>query len=480
MQSLLPSPKIDPAELRDVVGDPRWRLACRIAASGCLGRSKLMSDFLLYVVERQILGRHDEITEQQIGVLVFARREGYDSNEDNIVRSYARNLRKRLEEYFSGEGSFEDLRLEIPRGGYVPQFSTCGPQHATLSELGSGPDYAAVSAGTDSIHAATSVEVHEGESAFVEPEILTDHVAKWPTPEDSHAKKSSMLRLNVGGIAVACGIALVVTVVLLLPSKQMRQLSRPSTEATSNVLWSQIFSRDRDTFVVPSDDGLIIMQGLTARPVPLASYIDGSYRTNIKTDGNPSAAEILKLGGRRYTSVVDLDFVAHVAQLDEVVPERLVIRYARDVRMDDLRNGNAILIGSTEANPWIELFQAQLNFRFSIHASLEQPSGIINLHPLPGEKPIYGTPGKDHTYGVIAYVANLSSTGHVLIVGGLNTAGTQAATTFLLTPALMKSVLDHATSEQGKLCNFEVLVEAVNVAANASTPEIVLERVNPL
>lgn len=127
----LPLPKA-PTERADRSDDPRWQLAQRIAASGSLGRSRLMAEFLLYVVDRHILDRGDEITEQQIGVLVFGRPDGYDSNEDNIVRSYARNLRKRLEEYFSGEGSHEPLRMEIPRGGYVPQFFN------QLSEKASG------------------------------------------------------------------------------------------------------------------------------------------------------------------------------------------------------------------------------------------------------------------------------------------------------------------------------------------------------
>ncbi|HEY1212370.1 MAG TPA: hypothetical protein VGE93_01935, partial [Bryobacteraceae bacterium] len=105
MRTLQPTPNI--AADRAVLGsrnrveveiqthddDPRWQLACRIAASGSLGRSRLLSRFLLFIVDRHIRNRTDEVTEQQIGILVFDRKAGYDSNEDNIVRSYARNLR---------------------------------------------------------------------------------------------------------------------------------------------------------------------------------------------------------------------------------------------------------------------------------------------------------------------------------------------------------------------------------------------------
>jgi len=94
-------------------GDSRWMLAKRVVASRSLGRSRLLSEFLLHVVERHIEGRADDITEQQIGIVVFGRAEGYDSNEDNIVRSYARSLRKRMQEYFAAEGRDESMLLEI-------------------------------------------------------------------------------------------------------------------------------------------------------------------------------------------------------------------------------------------------------------------------------------------------------------------------------------------------------------------------------
>lgn len=129
------------------------------------------------------------------------------------------------------------------------------------------------------------------------------------------------------------------------------------------------------------------------------------------------------------------------------------------------------MIGSVEANPWIQLFQPQMNCQFSINTGSDKPSGIVNSHPRVGEKAIYGTPGQDYTYGVIAYVPNLNSTGHVLIVGGLNTAGTQAATTFLLTPPLMMPTLRRARAAQGKILPFELLIGAENVATNASTPQ---------
>lgn len=38
----------------------------------------------------------------------------------------------------------------------------------------------------------------------------------------------------------------------------------------------------------------------------------------------------------------------------------MIVRYARDLRMDDLRMGNAVLIGSVESDPWIQIFESQI------------------------------------------------------------------------------------------------------------------------
>jgi hypothetical protein len=437
----VPSPKSRRDELIDFhahEGDPRWQLAQRIASSDGLSRSRLLQDFLLYIVDRDISERIDDITEQQIGVLVFGRREGYDSNEDNIVRSYARNLRKRVDEYFAAEGREEKLRLTIPRGGYRP----------TFFELGTPPL----------------------DKPSVDP---PDELRLLPEPAPSVIQGRTFRLTSAILLALGLGILIGIGTSILVV---MRKPIFSRSDALAHHLWSQLFSGDHDTFLVPSDDGLVIMQGLTPRPVPLADYVNGRYRVNADRNAVPGGERLFVLGGRRYTSVVDLDLIAHLAQLQEVVSERMMVRYARDLRMDDLRTGNAVLIGADESNPWIELFQQQIPFRFCFDCGPEKRQVIFNAHPQPGEKDIYVNSGDGDTYGLIAFLPNLNSTGHVLIIAGLNTAGTQAAASFLLDRKLMSPILQDAKTANGTIDSFEIVVSAGNVATNASTPHVVLER----
>src|ERR1700722_3236742 len=109
----------DPARLEE---DPRWKVARRVAASKGFAKSKFLISFILYICEKHLLDQTSEITEQQIGEHVFRRPQGYNPGDDNIVRNYARLLRQRLDEYFTGEGIEETIRIVVPRGGYVPLF----------------------------------------------------------------------------------------------------------------------------------------------------------------------------------------------------------------------------------------------------------------------------------------------------------------------------------------------------------------------
>lgn len=450
--------------------DPRWQLAERIAKSRSIGRSQLLSKFLLHICIRHLRDETSELTERRIGVEVFGRTEHYDSTDDNIVRNYARILRKRIDEYFATEGWNEELRLEIPRGGYVPVFTPRTPAIPIPAENQNAEETEVILTGE--LISRLECEQDAGQNARLEPPVAP--------PSSPKATRTRLLILAGSGAAILV-IAVFVFFALHDPLGRHKQNSLSSAQE-SDVLWNQLFQKDRDIFLVPADSGLVILQGLTQQPVSLSDYASGTYRAEGPSPDGVPVKDINELGTRRYTSVVDLNLISRFSRLKEVVPERLLIRYARDLRMDDLRSGNAILLGSVDSDPWEQLFQQQLNFQFTFSPKSDTAPRIVNEHPMPGEQQVYANRhlGDWHnTFGVIAYLPNLDGAGHILLVGGLNMAGTQAAGDFVLNPALMKPVLDHARSANGSLRSFEILVETDNVAANASRPHVVSERIGP-
>jgi adenylate cyclase len=94
----------------------------RILASAGFANADRMSGFLKYVVEQALAGASDQVKEYVIGVEVFQRDQHYDPRLDSIVRVEAKRLRTKLDEYYAGPGSDDEVIIRIPRGSYVPLF----------------------------------------------------------------------------------------------------------------------------------------------------------------------------------------------------------------------------------------------------------------------------------------------------------------------------------------------------------------------
>lgn len=103
------------AELRRILESPRF------------DASERNRKFLTHVVEEALAGRTQRIKAYTIATSVFGRDERFDPQLDSIVRIEAGRLRRSLERYYLTDGRDSRLRIDIPRGGYVPVFGGQGP-----------------------------------------------------------------------------------------------------------------------------------------------------------------------------------------------------------------------------------------------------------------------------------------------------------------------------------------------------------------
>lgn len=71
---------------------------------------------------RSLEGQAESLKERTIATEVFGRREDYLTGEDSVVRVRASEVRKRLAQFYEGEGAGSPIRIERPLGSYVPQF----------------------------------------------------------------------------------------------------------------------------------------------------------------------------------------------------------------------------------------------------------------------------------------------------------------------------------------------------------------------
>ncbi|MGR9245945.1 adenylate cyclase [Rhizobium leguminosarum] len=82
------------------------------------GRS---ADFLRYITEETLAGNAKRIKGYSVAVEVFKRDQSF-SQDDPVVRIEAGRLRRTLERYYLLAGQDDPVRMDIPKGGYVPTF----------------------------------------------------------------------------------------------------------------------------------------------------------------------------------------------------------------------------------------------------------------------------------------------------------------------------------------------------------------------
>lgn len=87
-------------------------------------RSKQSQELLHYIVRETLAGNGECLKERVIGVEVFGRHADYDTSADPIVRSRATEVRKRLAQYYMGQGAHDQRRIEISPGAYRALFTT--------------------------------------------------------------------------------------------------------------------------------------------------------------------------------------------------------------------------------------------------------------------------------------------------------------------------------------------------------------------
>jgi hypothetical protein len=438
--------------------DPHWELAQRVIAGSHFARSPLLSKFLLFVVAETLEGRGNEITEHQIGVQVFDRPADYRTIEDNIVRNYARQLRKRLAEHFAEQGIAEPVRIDIPLGGYVPVFVPATEDGAKDSEATAHPPAQIPGPSTPLSSAAHSA-----------PKSDSD-----PHPE-SETKSLSRARR----IAIAAALVFLYSLALIAATwfAATRNAAQRSAQAPAHALWAALFGGPANCYIVPSDAGFNLLEDLSRKPVPLAEYIGGSYE-NLPL-GGVDAHSAADLRSQQLTPFIDLQISSALAHLSEDDPQRVFLRFPRDLRLDDLKSANAVIIGSVGSNPWAAIAESNANFRIVDRPGMDGAM-IENLKPRPGEAATYAShwnePAHD-TFALIAFLPNLSGNGHLLLLEGLDVAGTQAAAEMLLHPSSIAPILKNATRPDGSLRNFDVLLRSTSIESSATGTQVIASRI---
>jgi TolB-like protein len=107
----------------DIISDDAVRdELSRILESLLFVQSDRLGRFLRFTVETTLEGKAGTLKEYLIGTAVYDRRSDYHPGEDSIVRSEARRLRRKLQEYYESAGKSDPVFIYFRPGSYVPAF----------------------------------------------------------------------------------------------------------------------------------------------------------------------------------------------------------------------------------------------------------------------------------------------------------------------------------------------------------------------
>lgn len=393
------------AEGRAVTAEECRQLIERVAQHESFRRAARLRELLVYLTERALDGRALELNEHEIAIAVFRRPETFHSADDSIVRSSVRQLRAKLHEYFEGPGRDEAVVVEIPKGSYVPEFR--GRQEEIAKTEGPG---------------------------------------RW---------------------RLVAGVALAGCVVLagLLAWSVMGGRREAAAPAASNLVTLLFGGSTKDIDIVVCDSALVVVNAYREHLLGLDDYIAQKDQRPLPiTGGNPSGATPAEFPGKRLiTSFRDMVVLERLSRQAPAAGFGIQLRHSRLMQVRDFKSGSHILLGSPWSNPWVTLFEDQLNFRFS-GGEAGGSYGLVNTKPEAGEQGFYGcTPAEARngvSYARIAVVRNLSGQGAVLLVSGLQTESSEGALDAVQSAEFLEQVKRIAKAQSAEaLMGLELLVE---------------------
>jgi hypothetical protein len=106
---------------------------------------------------------------------------------------------------------------------------------------------------------------------------------------------------------------------------------------------------------------------------------------------------------------------------------------------------------------------------------------VVNRQPQAREAASYSSHWNEpihETYSVIIFAPNLSGYGRLLLLGGLDSAGTQAAGEALMQSGTITPILERARRPDGSLAPFEVLLRSTSIQANATGTQVIASRIH--
>lgn len=408
----------DPEEAR------KRALLARIASSAAFQKSQRARELLDYLGRKGIEDPEHPPREQDIGVAVFSRPPGYDTAQDTLVRVQASHLRKKIEHYFEDEGKYEPFRVRLPKGSYALQF-------------------------------------YEHEE---EPPV--------PSPVSFVQRRPYLGWLTALMLFVVCAALLAVN--RRLESRLDAGLG-PHSQVDG--LWRKMFDNGRQTHLLLSDLGLLPLQDALQHHISLEQYQNRGFGALAEKEIPDPAirSAVLSFFNRYPTTVADAMAARRLGLVFARNGLPLDLLSARDASINMVSSGNVVLLGSRRGNPWVSVYEDQLNFQ-TVFTEPPRRASFLNRKPLPGEQSEYPVDWSRIGYCRVAWLDSLKGGGTALLISGTDVNSSDAGVEFITTESWIAELRRRLGAPSGPIPHFEVLLKTYLARNSVSRYELVSVR----
>jgi hypothetical protein len=399
------------------------QLRC-ILASPAFHGSKRCQQFLEYVCDKSLSGETGALKERTIAIEVFGRQPHSDLGEDTIVRVGAREVRKRLAQfYITPAGVASEIRVDLHPGAYSPEFT-----------------YA----------------VRRKEP--VAPSVIS--VQERPL-------RSRLALLLIGASLALAGMGIFAGVRLLgsNPNAELFQrfwdpVMRSPEPLLVAVAHPIVYHASRRAQVL-SEENLPPQEVPSQRPIQLqARQMDGSDMVPVFN---------------QYVGFGDMVAVNEVSAMLARKSKGVRLRMASGIEFADLRKAQALLIGAI-TNRWTMELQQSWRFRFTRNQDFHT---VISDTQKPGQ--VWSIPARDdgsapEDYILVGRIRNSFTGGLTLVAAGLKQFGTEAAGRLLADPEQLGVIL-RKLPPGWETKNVQFVLHARVIGNTPALPEVVASQV---
>jgi hypothetical protein len=400
-----------------------------ILASPAFHGSRRCQQFLEYVVEKSLAGEGGFLKERMIAIDVFGRPPQTDLGEDTIVRVGAREVRKRLAQYYvTPDGLAAEIRVDLPSGSYAPDFKyvTPAPEEIPVPPAAPVP-------------------------------VVVEHRTPWWKP------KRWPLYL---GAALVAAIAIVVAVRWYAPTPNTAEFSK---------FWQPVFMSDEPLLIAVAHP---IVYHPSGRAIRLSEANqppqDPVVQRPIQVPPNQLNGSDFVPVFNQYVGFGDMVAANEVSAMLAHKNRSARIRMANTINFADLRKAQTLLIGAV-TNHWTMELQQAWRYRFNWTPGTR--TVIVDAKAAPSAPQEWSIPASDDgstldDYVLVCRIHSGFTGGLVMVGAGLKQFGTEAAGRLLTDQEQLGAILRKLPAGWENK-NVQLVLHARVIGNTPAQPEVV-------